>query len=88
MSTEVNGKMVPVQTDDYQLTKVATGVPCFVDDCIRLGDDMQTTTRFLDGGIAPSHSSPIGCIIHSNRAGVDKKACLPSDFGLVWLKKS
>ena len=74
-----------VHTDDYELVQIATGVPCFVDDCLRLGDGQNT--RFLDGGTAPTINCPTGTIIHSNRAGVDKKACLPSDFGLVWLKK-
>lgn len=85
METKLNDPTL-VQTADYVLVRIATGVSCFTGDCVSVVSDPQNT-RFLDGGIAPSHSSPVGCIIHSNRAGVDKKACLPSDFGLVWLKK-
>lgn len=74
-----------VQTDDYALVNLTTGVPAFIDDCIRAANGGNT--RFLDGGTAPSHNCPDGTVIHSNRAGVDKHSDYPVAFGLKWIKK-
>ena len=74
-----------VHTDDYELVQIATGVPCFIDDCIRLGNGQST--RFLDGGTAPTINCPTGTIIHSNRAGVSKHSDYPAAYNLLWKKK-
>lgn len=84
METEIDGKMVRVQTDDYALTQIATGAPCFQDDYVR--NVHNQSVAWIDGGTAPSHNCSAGTVIYSDRAGNNKRACQPSDFGLVWLK--